>query len=325
MISLGSEVGNMNINLVDPELVPFLERFPPLDIWSDLPGFRKKYAQRIEDLRVDLPVIEGVDSDDYTVDVDLLTGVNIRVYRPADCEEDLPAMLWLHGGGYCLGSIQIDDEFARNMVKNVGCVVVSVDYRLAPENRFPGALDDAYAVLKWIFLKANGLYIDAKRIAVGGISAGAGLAAGLALAARDRGEIELIFQSLWCPMLDDRNNYVSSYSINDPRVWSRDDNLRAWRAYLGKDGGGSDTSPYAAPCRAQKLSGLPPVYMRVGSLDLFLDEDTAYAQRLVAAGVQTDFAVIDGAFHAFEMLPGAELSRQVRDGHFAAIRDALVQ
>ena len=181
MISLKSEVGNMNINLVDPELVPFLERFPPLDIWSDLPGFRKKYAQRIEDLRADLPVIEGVDSDDYTVDVDLLTGVNIRVYRPADCEEDLPAMLWLHGGGYCLGSIQIDDEFARNMVKNVGCVVVSVDYRLAPENRFPGALDDAYAVLKWIFLKANGLYIDAKRIAVGGISAGAGLAAGLAL------------------------------------------------------------------------------------------------------------------------------------------------
>ena len=149
------------------------------------------------------------------------------------------------------------------------------------------------------------------------------VAAGLALAARDRNEVKLIFQSLWCPMLDDRNNYVSSYAINDPRVWSRDDNLRAWRAYLGRDAGGKDTSAYAAPCRALDLAGLPPVYMRVGSLDLFLDENTAYAERLVSAGVQTDFAVIDGAFHAFEMLPNAELSRKVRDGHFAAIKDAL--
>ena len=313
----------MNINLVNPELVPFLESFPPLDIWSDLPGFRKKYAKHIEDLSAESPVIEGVDSADYVVDVDLLTRVNVRVYRPVDREGHLPAMLWLHGGGYCLGSIQIDDEFVRKMVKIIGCVVVSVNYRLAPENRFPGALDDAYAVLRWIFREANGLSIDADRLAIGGISAGAGLAAGVALAARDRGEVKLIFQSLWCPMLDDRNNYVSSYAINDPRVWSRDDNLRAWQAYLGKDFNGNDTSPYAAPCRAKELAGLPPVYMRVGSLDLFLDENTAYAQRLVSAGVQTDFAVVDGAFHAFEMLPDAELSRQVRAGHFAAITDAL--
>ena len=313
----------MNINLVDPELIPFLESFPPLDIWSDLPGFRNKYAKRIEDLRAESPAVEGVDSHDYEVDVDLLTGVNVRVYRPADQECNLPVMLWLHGGGYCLGSVQIDDEFVRKMVKIIGCVVVSVDYRLAPENRFPGALDDAYAVLKWIYAEANGLSIDADRLAIGGLSAGAGLAAGVALAARDRGEVKLIFQSLWCPMLDDRNNYVSSYAINDPRVWSRDDNLRAWRAYLGRDGGGKDTSAYAAPSRALDLTGLPPVYMRVGSLDLFLDENTAYAERLVSAGVQTDFAVIDGAFHAFEMLPDAELSRKVRDGHFAAIKDAL--
>ena len=124
-------------------------------------------------------------------------------------------------------------------------------------------------------------------------------------------------------MLDDRNNSVSSYSVNDPRVWSRDDNIRAWRAYLGDEVGGEEISPYAAPSRAKDVSGLPPVYMRVGSLDLFLDEDTAYAERLISAGVQTDFAVIQGAFHAFEMIPDAELSRQTRQGHYEAIKDAL--
>ncbi len=313
----------INIKLLDAELVPYLESFPPLDIWTDVPAFRSQYAQRIEELKFSIPRIEGIYSKDYQVELGLDQSVHVRFYRPADCTQDLPALLWLHGGGYCLGSIEIDDYFVQCMVKEIGCSVIAVDYRLAPENRFPAALDDAYSVLDWIFQSTRALSIDAARVAVGGLSAGAGLAAGVALAARDRGEFQLVLQSLWCPMLDDRNNSVSSYSVNDPRVWSRDDNIRAWRAYLGDEVGGEEISPYAAPSRAKDVSGLPPVYMRVGSLDLFLDEDTAYAERLISAGVQTDFAVIQGAFHAFEMIPDAELSRQTRQGHYEAIKEAL--
>jgi acetyl esterase/lipase len=171
---------------------------------------------------------------------------------------------------------------------------------------------------------ADQLNIDGARIAVGGLSAGGGLAAGLALAARDRGEHRLLFQSLWCPMLDDRCITPSSIDLAESKIWSRDSNVRAWRAYFGDDGGARNISPYAAPTRAKDLTGLPPVYMRVGSMDLFVDENKAYAERLIEAGVATDFATIDGGFHAFEsVVVDARISQRTRGGYYRALQEAL--
>lgn len=309
---------------VDPELASCLDTLSPLNLWDDLPAFRERLAQWAAQRAETHPVIENVISGDDTVRVDDQNTVRVRVYRPDKLDEPLPALIWLHGGGYCVGSLDQDDDWVRRLVQAVGCAVVSVDYRLAPEQPFPAALDDSYAALEWAHTHASELAFDKGRLAVGGMSAGAGLAAGLALAARDRGNVPLIFQLLCCPMLDDRNSTPSSYSITDTRVWNRQSNLCGWAAYLGSHLESSVTSVYAAAARATDLSGLPPVYMRVGSEDLFVDENCDYAARLTAARVPTDFAVIPGAFHGFEVIaPGANISKVTVNGYYIALRRAL--
>ncbi|MDE0841512.1 MAG: alpha/beta hydrolase fold domain-containing protein [Porticoccaceae bacterium] len=314
----------MGENKLDPELAVFLEAFPQLDIWSDLPASRETFKAMSAQIDADRAPVLGVVSEDHQVQVSPQQQLLVRLYRPAETSRRLPAMLWFHGGGYCVGSLQQDDYHVRQLVADVGCAVLSVDYRLAPEQPFPAALDDAYAALLWLFKRAEDLQIDSTRLAVGGLSAGGGLAAGLALAARDRGEVELLFQLLWCPMLDDRNTTASSFAFAESKVWSRESNQRAWHFYLGRDGGAASTSAYAAPARCNDLSRLPAVYMRVGALDLFADENRDYAERLAYAGVATDFAVIDGGFHAFEaMAPDADVSRRSRDGYHSALKAAL--
>ena len=309
---------------LDAELAEFLAAFPTLDIWSDLPATRYLFESMTAQIDADRSPVVGVMSDDHRVPTAAENDLLVRLYRPAESRQRLPALLWFHGGGYCLGSLQEDDYKARELVAAVGCAVLSVDYRLAPEHPFPAALDDAYAALAWLSAGADQLNIDGARIAVGGLSAGGGLAAGLALAARDRGEYRLLFQSLWCPMLDDRCITPSSIDLAESKIWSRDSNVRAWRAYLGDDGGARNISPYAAPTRATDLTGLPPVYMRVGSMDLFVDENTAYAERLIEAGVATDFATIDGGFHAFEsVVVDARISQRTRGGYYRALQEAL--
>jgi acetyl esterase/lipase len=309
---------------LDAELAEFLEAFPTLDIWSDLPATRHLFESMTAEADAGRPALVGVMSDDHRIPTAAENDLLVRLYRPAESRQRLPALLWFHGGGYCLGSLQEDDHKARELVAAVGCAVLSVDYRLAPEHPFPAALDDAYAALAWLFVSADQLNIDGARIAVGGLSAGGGLAAGLALAARDRGEYRLLFQSLWCPMLDDRCITPSSIDLAESKIWSRNSNLLAWRAYLGDDGDASNTSPYAAPTRAKDLAGLPPVYMRVGSIDLFVDENTAYAKRLIEAGVATDFATIEGGFHAFESVAvDARISQRTRHGYYRALQAAL--
>jgi acetyl esterase/lipase len=250
----------------------------------------------------------------------------MRVYRPEDQTQHLPALLWIHGGGYCLGSVEQDDYFVRQMVKEMGCVVVSVDYRLAPEYPFPAPLDDCYSALCWLFNNTEQLKVDGSCIGIGGISAGAGLAAGLALLARDQGEVLPIFQALLCPMIDDRSITPSSHSITDERVWNRNSNIKGWQAYLGPNvsGGAETPSAYAAPSRAEDLTGLPKAYIAVGSVDAFVDENTDYAERLNAAGVDTQFEIFPGGFHAFEFtVPGADISRRARDCHYQAIKQGL--
>jgi acetyl esterase/lipase len=268
------------------------------------------------------PPIEGVHTEDRWVPGPAgAPEVFVRIYQPTDRPDTLPALLWIHGGGYVLGSVERDDLLAKHLAKVAQCVVVSVEYRLAPEHPFPAPIEDCYAALKWLSAQSAELGVNRSRIAVGGASAGGGLAAGLALLARDRAEIELTFQLLIYPMIDDRNVAPPSATVPDTLVWTRENNLMGWRAYLGREPGGADVSCYAAAARATDLRGLPPAYIPVGDLDLFLDENIAYAQRLMAAGVPTELHVYPGAFHGFNgFVPGADISRR-----FNADRDSVLK
>ncbi|WP_239486894.1 alpha/beta hydrolase [Streptomyces durocortorensis] len=223
-----------------------------------------------------------------------------------------------------LGTPEADDARASRYVLEAGCTVVSVDYRLAPEHPYPEPVEDCYRALRWTAEQAGALGIDPERLAVGGISAGGGLAAATALLARDRGGPRLAFQLLLCPMLDDRNTTHSSKEFTEAVTWPRANNLYGWAALLGPSAGGDDVSPYAAPARATDLSGLPPAYVDVGELEVFRDECAQYALRLIAAGVSTEFHLWPGAFHGFDgTLPRLTLPRRAAAEQIAVLRRAL--
>ncbi len=245
----------------------------------------------------------------------------MRIFRPR-----VPTgsgLLWIHGGGMVLGSARADTS-PIGYTADAGCVTVSVDYRLAPEHPYPAQLDDCYAALTWLAGQAADLGVEPGRIAIGGGSAGGGLAAATALLARDRGGPALAYQMLVAPMLDDRMDTPSSTAFTDPAMgWTSASNRYAWRALLGDAAGGADVSPYAAPARATDLTGLPPTYLCVGELEVFRDECVAYALRLLQAGVPTELHVYPGAFHGWEILPDAEISRRSVAERTAALRRAL--
>jgi len=219
--------------------------------------------------------------------------VRVKLYRPAGLTADAPALLWIHGGGMVLMSADGDDASCAVRAHEHNCLVASVDYRLAPETPAPGLVNDCYAALTWLAGSASELGIDASRIVIGGASAGGGLAAGTALYARDNGGPALAGQLLVYPMLDHRNDTPSSHAIVDPRVWNRTSNDLAWAAYLG----GQSATTYSSPSIADDLSGLPPAHIGVGSFDLFLDEDIAYARAMLSAGSHAELHVYPGAFH----------------------------
>jgi len=315
------------VDQLDPELRVVVERLPAdrtLNL-DHMPAARAKMKKMWTGLLAALPPVEGVNSQDqYVPGAEGDPSVLIRIYRPHDQPNNLPALYWIHGGGYVMGDIDQDDRLMKQLVKRIGCVAVAVDYRLAPEHPFPAPVEDCYAGLKWLFAHAGELSVDPSRIAIGGASAGGGLTAGLALLARDRGEVRVAFQLLIYPMIDDRNVTPASYAITDPRMWHRGSNHLGWKAYLGRDGGGADTSPYAAAARATDLSNLPPAYIAVGTLDLFIDENIEYAQRLIQAGVSTELHAYPGAFHGFDAFaPSARVSKQFRADRDNALKRAL--
>jgi len=253
--------------------------------------------------------------------------VTVRVYRGAATGvrgpgTAGPAILWIHGGGYMFGSGLMEDVRLARWARDLGAAVVSVEYRLAPEHPYPAPLDDCYAALAWTVANAEKLGVDADRIAVAGASAGGGLAAGLALLARDREEYAVAYQMLIYPMIDDRNATASSHL--DTLVWTRAANLLGWRAYLGNAAGTDGVDAYAAPARADDLDGLPPAFIGVGTLDVFRDENIEYAQRLLAAGVPTELHVYPGATHGFEaMCPDAAVARRCQRDIDDALARAL--
>jgi triacylglycerol lipase len=216
----------------------------------------------------------------------------------------------------------MSDARCVQTAETLDCVVVSVDYRLAPESPFPAPVEDCYAGLAWTAAHADELGIDRERIVVVGQSAGGGLAAALALLVRDRAEIPLCYQLLIYPMIDDRNTTTSSQLVT--KVWTREANLLGWRCYLGHEPGVGEVSPYAAAARAEDLRGLAPTFIGVGTLDVFRDENIDYAQRLLAAGVPTELHVYPGAPHGFEGLaPQAAVSQQFLRDIADALRRAM--
>jgi acetyl esterase/lipase len=315
------------LDQLDPELRVVLEAMPTegaVDL-NNIPAARAKMRKLLTSMQAKLPAIEGVASQDHSVPGRQSDpAVRVRVYQPTDRPHLLPALLWIHGGGYVMGDLEQDDRLMQQLVKRVGCVAVSVDYRLPPEHPFPAPVEDCYAGLTWLFAHASELGVDSSRIAIGGASAGGGLAAGLALLARDRREVPVAFQLLIYPMIDDRNVTPASYAITDPRVWHRESNHLGWKAYLGREGGGDGVSPYAAASRATDLTNLPSAYIPVGALDLFIDENIEYAQRLIQAGVPTELHVYPGAFHGFDMFaPSAAVSKQFKAERDQALKRAL--
>jgi acetyl esterase/lipase len=205
------------------------------------------------------------------------------------------------------------------------CVVVSVDYRLAPETHYPGSLEDNYAALKWVHAHAEELGIDRSKIAVGGGSAGGGHAASLAIHARDRNEVPIVFQLLIYPQLDDRTgSTLPAPPAIGHFMWNASANRLAWSSLLGVPAGSSSVPAAAAPARVASVAGLPPAWIGVGSIDLFVEEDMEYARRLVHAGVATELVVMPGAFHGFDLLvPDAEASKQFTASWKAALRKAF--
>ncbi|GGG07808.1 alpha/beta hydrolase [Paenibacillus abyssi] len=300
---------------VAPELKQVLALLPALDL-HDLANARQFLSvlppvEIPEDVRVTTRMINGGDAQEMMV----------KIYEPAKREAtQLPALLWIHGGGYVLGHPDTDDALCASLVQEAQCVVVSPDYRLAPEHPYPAPIEDCYSALVWMRDAQEELHIDLSRLAIAGASAGGGLTAALALLARDRGGPAIAFQMPLYPMIDDRNITPSSHEITDKQaVWNRSNNLLGWSMYLGDHADG-DISPYAAPSRAENLAGLPPTYTCIGELDTFRDETIDYVARLAQAGVPVEFHLYPGCFHGFEIfVPNAEVSQRCRNGYIKAL------
>ncbi|MED4812119.1 alpha/beta hydrolase [Bacillus atrophaeus] len=293
-------------NRVNPELLQGLEMFQDLDLRPEnLQAIREEISQ----MRPATVVDESLSLTDEVIVGPDANPLPLRIYRPKSNNESLPVLLWIHGGGYILGSIDDNDDTCMRFVKEANCVVVSVDYRLAPEHPYPAPIEDCYAALKWIADNAEPLNIDSNRIGVAGASAGGGLTAALTLLARDRQYPSVCFQMPLYPMIDDRNNTPSTNEIKEGFVWNQKTNEAGWKMYLGEIYGTDNIPAYAAPARAEDYRNLPYTYTFVGQLDPFRSETLTYAAKLAEAGVDVEFHLYPGAYHWFEGLnPNADVS-----------------
>lgn len=310
------------MHLVDPALRPMLEMWPTMSLSAEtLPELRDR------ERTLPLPPVDpaGTTLERRQVPGPAgAPGIGLHIYRPADAAGPLPCIYHIHGGGYVGGAAAQLEFFHRPLVRELRCVLVSVDYRLAPEHVFPAAIEDCYAGLGWTIGNAAGLGIDPARIGVMGESAGGGLAAALALLVRDRGELALTFQHLTYPMLDDRTcTTADPHPYAGEFVWTPPNNRFGWASLLGREPGGADVSPYAAASRATDLASLPPAYIMTGALDLFLEEDIDYARRLTRAGVPTELHVYPGGFHGFDVFPLSAVSTAAQAARIAALARAL--
>jgi acetyl esterase/lipase len=306
----------------DPELAPLVPSLPVESDWSDVPAARAQMLELMSALLAQ-PDPEGLRYADRRVPGP--TGapeVRVRVYHPEGADGPLPGVLYIHGGGFCVGSIETEHPGAAQAALQAEAVVVSVDYRLAPEHPFPAGVEDCYAALVWLAEHAAALGVDGERLAVMGGSAGGGLAAGTALLARDLQGPRLCFQVLNIPELDDRLDTPSMKAFTDTPLWNRANAIQSWRHYLG-DAWGGEVSPYAAPARAKDLRGLPPAYVSTMEYDPLRDEGMRYAMRLLEQGVSVELHQYPGTFHGSAMIAHAEVSKRASAEMMDALRRGL--
>ncbi len=311
------------LHRLDPAYPPILRRVPVIDL-TDLTAARQAilamYAQ-VGSAPID-PTVRAIDlvAPSHSGEPD----VKLRMFRPKDETGKLPCLYWIQGGGYVLPAPDLDDQICADIAKSLSCAVVSVQWRRAPEAPFPAASDDCFVGLQWTVTNAENLALDTARIVIGGASSGGGAAAGVALRVRDQAGFSVAHQLLIYPMLDDRNITRSSQAVIDPELWNRQDNELAWRAYLGAAYGTEKVSPYAAPARMPDLSGLAPTTILTGELDLFVDENIEYAQRLMHAGVNTELHVYPAVHHGFDRHdPTTIVARRFFADRNAALRRAF--
>jgi len=309
----------------DPELAPVAELVPAGDL-HDVAQARVWIDTLIGPLNADVDAT-GVDVDDRTVPGPGVA-VPVRVYAPAGRVPDgtRPALLDIHGGGFVVGDMDMEHGFAVQVARELGAVVVVVEYRRAPEHPFPAAVDDCYAALSWMHDGADELGIDRTRIGVGGQSAGGGLTAATVLLARDRGGPPVCFQFLGIPELDHRLDTTSMRTFVDTPMWNRASAELSWRYYLGPDYPGpdaDDVSPYASPAVATDLGGLPPAYVTAMEFDPLRDEGILYALRMMEAGVSVELHAFPGTFHGSASVPTAAVSRRGHRELLVALRRGL--
>ncbi len=306
-------------SLVDPVLLPVLKQFPAVDISAEIVRkFRQSPAMPPLPAPAPQPVERHIPGPPGAPEV------RLWVVDPAPSGKGKPVLLHMHGGGFMMTDPMLMPRL-QEIATDCHCVVVSVDYRLAPETRYPGSLEDNYAALKWVHAHAEELGIDRSKIAVGGESAGGYHAASLAIHARDRNEVPVVFQLLIYPALDDRTGSTRAVPPAVGRfMWTASANRFAWSSLLGVPAGSSRVPAAAVPARVASVAGLPPAWIGVGSIDLFVEEDMEYARRLVHAGVATELLVVRGAYHGFDVLvPDAEASKQFSASWKSALRKAF--
>lgn len=304
---------------------------PLVALYSALPGGfnaipdinarRATLNGMLEQMTADLPPNDNVVVEDRAISgVAGSPEIGIRIYRPTEASGVTPGLYFIHGGGMVMGTLETDHLTAVMLCETLGVVVVSVDYRLAPENPAPAAIEDCYSGFVWMAKNAGELGCDPERLMIYGGSAGGGLAIATALVSRDRGGPDIHFLMAPYPMIDDRNETGSSQEITDIGIWDREGNIEAWTWYLG----GQPADQYSAPTRATNLAGLPPTFIDVGDQDLFMDEDVEFAQRLESAGVPVELHVYPGAYHASEVFaPTALLSQKIWSTRIAALQRAI--
>lgn len=304
----------------DPEVAALIPLLPPLD------ADPAETTAAMESMLAQLP---APDTTGLKVEDRQVPGwngnpeVTVRVYRPVQPAAPA-AVYWIHGGGFVTGNLEMDHARNVELARELGVVVVSVDYRLAPNTRYPGPLEDVYAGLIWMAHNADELGVDPGRIAIAGGSAGGGLCAGLALLARDLGGPQIAFQFLSVPEIDDRLDTPSMLEFTDTPLWNRARAVASWEAYLGPGRPGSDdVDYYAAPARATDLSGLPPAYVSVMQFDPLRDEDISYALAMLRAGVSVELHLFPGTFHGSGLMAEAAVSRRERHERTAVLRRAL--
>ena len=310
----------------DPELAAVMEFLPEGDLDLAKPDqTRAAFEDMIKAMNADMDT-SGVDIEERQIPgPEGAPEVTVRIYTPEGLADTSAGILHIHGGGFVIGSLDSEMGSAINLCRKLGVVVVSVDYRLAPETPFPGGLEDCYAALSWTSANAAELKIDNTRLAVLGMSAGGGLTAATCLLARDRGGPDICFQYIGIPEVDDRLDTPSMTAFDDTPMWNRPSAILSWDAYLGEAyQRGADDVPYlAAPARATDLSGLPPAYVSTMEFDPLRDEGIHYALQLLKDGVQTELHSFPGTFHGSTLFAHAQISQRESAEQLAVLRRAL--